>query len=94
MSGTTTRARRLLFGQRTRAKIGDAGNRRSRGRRTAACWTMSRMVMVSCASARGYALGLTSDIFLELRESGGGAEGQQSSVPGIESEKRRVSGRG
>jgi len=42
---------------------------------------MSRMVMVSCASARGYALGLTSDIFLELRESGGGAEGQQSSVP-------------
>ena len=26
-------------------------------------------------------MGLTSDIFLELRESGGGAEGQQSSVP-------------
>ena len=32
--------------------------------RTAACWTMSRMVMVSCASARGYALGLTSAILL------------------------------
>ena len=45
--------------------------------------------MVSCASARGYALGLTSDIFLELRESDGGAEGQQSSVPGIDSEERR-----
>ena len=28
--------------------------------RTAACWTMSRMVIVSWASARGYALGLTS----------------------------------
>ena len=40
--------------------------------RTAACWTMSRMVMVSCASARGYALGLTSAMASVVTAAGEG----------------------
>ena len=41
--------------------------------RTAACWTMSRMVMVSCASARGYALGLTSAMASVVTAAGEGS---------------------
>ena len=49
-----------------------------------------RMVMVSCASARGYALGLTSAISLNCW----GAEAGRRSAIGPESRERRVSGRG
>jgi len=51
--------------------------------RTAACWTMSRMVMVSCASARGYALGLTSAMASVVTARGSRCVGDEIEADGM-----------